>query len=616
MRCPPGRKQAAEPIVARGSLRYTIRVTSENVAPKSRIPFRGYWEILAKYLRRRTPTFALLAVLIVSGIALQLVNPQIIRRVIDGALGGAADRALMFLAGLYIAVALVQQALGVAAAYVGENLAWKATNELRADLAEHCISLDMRYHNDTTPGELIQRIDGDVAEFSNFFSQLVIRILANVLLILGIIGALFLESAALGGLFTLFAAVTLLSMNFVKNLAVGPEKLLREANTELSGFLEERLAGTEDIRSCGATGWVLNGLYAIQRRILAHWKRAGAMHFWIRMIAGVVLTSGYAAAFVAGERLYRSGAMSIGTVFLLITYLTILSRPIRELSQQVDSLQSVGASVARIRELRATVPTIVDGTGPDLPAGCPLGVEFRSVSFSYLDGEPVLHGLSFSLPPGEILGLLGRTGSGKTTIARMVFRLYEPTEGRILIGGTGIEGTRLADLRHRVAMVTQDVQLFEGTVRENITFFDDAIPDATILGAIDRLGLSAWLSGLPRGLDTRLETGGRGLSAGQAQLLAFTRVFLRDPGLVILDEASSRLDPATERLIERAVDRLLENRSAIVIAHRLPTVERADDILIVEDGRAVEYGRRARLAADSGSRFSGLLKVGMEEMLA
>jgi ATP-binding cassette subfamily B protein len=591
-------------------------VADEKKSRGTRIPFRGYWEILERYLRKRAPAFVLLALLICTGIALQLVNPQLIRRVIDGALAGAAGSRLVLLAALYIAVALAQQGLGIAAAYVGENLAWGATNELRADLAAHCVSLDMRYHNDTTPGDLIQRIDGDVAEFSNFFSQLVIRILANVLLILGILGALYLEHAAVGGVFTLFAAVTLVTMNFLRNLAVDPEKQLREATTELSGFLEERLAGTEDIRSSGAVGWVMNGLYAIQRKILVHWRRSGAMHFWIRMLAGVVLTAGYAAAFVCGYYLYRSGVMTIGTVYLLVSYIVLLSRPIRELSQQVDSLQSVGASVERIRELKSIVPTILDGTGPDLPGGRPLGVEFQSVSFSYLPGEPVLHDVSFSLPPGEVLGLLGRTGSGKTTIARLVFRLYEPTGGRILVGGTPVADTRLADLRHRVAMVTQDVQLFQATVRENITFFDPTVDDERIREAIGSLGLSDWLARLPQGLDTRLETGGRSLSAGEAQLLAFTRVFLRDPGIVILDEASSRLDPATEQLIERAVDRLLANRSAVVIAHRLGTVERADDILIVDDGRASEYGRRVRLAADPGSRFSGLLKTGMEEMLA
>ncbi len=586
-----------------------------------KIPFRRYWDILGKYLRKRGGSFILLMSLILAGIGLQLVNPQIIRAVIDGALGEKADSGLVALAALYILVALAQQGLGIASAYVGENLAWKATNELRADLAEHCLSLDMAYHNGTTPGELIQRIDGDVAEFSNFFSAGVVRILANVLLILGIVVVLLFENPALGGVFALFATLALLCLNVVKSLAVGPEKRLREANTELSGFLEERLAGTEDIRSSGAVDYVLGGLYSIQRRILVHWKGAGAMHFWVRMIAGVVLTLGIATAFVAGSYLYRGGLMTVGGVFLLVSYILLLSRPIRELSQQVDSLQSVGASVERIRELRSILPGIVDGPGGEAPAGGtarggPLGLDFESVSFSYLEGEGVLRDLSFALRPGEALGLLGRTGSGKTTVARLVFRLYEPSGGRILLGGRPIAEARLAELRHRVAMVTQDVQLFQASVRDNISFFDPAVSDGRILEAIDALELGDWLAGLPEGLDTRVETGGRSLSAGEAQLLAFTRVFLRDPGLVILDEASSRLDPATERLIERAVDKLLENRSAIVIAHRLGTVERADGILILEGGRAAERGARTALAADKGSRFSALLRTGMEEALA
>ena len=591
--------------------------TMEDVASSKglKIPFRGYWDILSRYLTKRSGTFVFLGALICTGIGLQLANPQLLRGVIDGALAGRPSSGLVLSAVVFILVALTQQLLGVAAAYVGENLAWQATNELRSDLAEHCVSLDMKYHNDTTPGELIQRIDGDVAEFSNFFSQLVVRILANVLLMIGILGVLYFENAAIGGVFTLFAALTLGTLSFVKNLAVGPEKLLREANTDLSGFLEERLAGTEDIRSSGAVDYVLNGLYSLHRKIMGFWKQAGLMHFWVRMISGVVLTIGYAAAFVGGYTLYRSGAMTVGTVFLLIYYMGLLARPVRELAQQVDSLQSVGASVERIRELKALRPTILDGSGPDLPVRRPLGLEFQSVGFAYLEGEPVLDSLSFSLPPGDILGLLGRTGSGKTTIARLSFRLYEPTTGRVLLDGTPLPDTRLADLRARVALVTQDVQLFQATVRENITFFDRSVPDSAILKAIESLELDEWLAGLPLGLDTRLEQGSRGLSAGEAQLLAFTRVFLKDPGLVILDEASSRLDPATERLVERAVDRLLRNRSAIVIAHRLHTVGRAQDILILDKGRALEYGNRAALAADPASRFAGLLKTGMEEML-
>ena len=166
-----------------------------------------------------------------------------------------------------------------------------------------------------------------------------------------------------------------------------------------------------------------------------------------------------------------------------------------------------------------------------------------------------------------------------------------------------------------MALVTQDVQLFQATVRDNLTFFDRTISDDRIQTVIEQLELSEWYASLTDGLDTKLETGGRGLSAGEAQLLAFTRVFLRDPGLVILDEASSRLDPATEQLIERAVGKLLQERTAIIIAHRLGTVQRADDIMILRDGQTVEYGNRVALTAAPDSRFAHLLRTGMEEVL-
>jgi ATP-binding cassette subfamily B protein len=238
------------------------------------------------------------------------------------------------------------------------------------------------------------------------------------------------------------------------------------------------------------------------------------------------------------------------------------------------------------------------------------------VSFGYNGGESVLEGLSFELRAGGVLGLLGRTGSGKSTLARLVFRLYDPKQGEILLDGSNLREMKLGALRGRVAMVTQEVQLFRGSVRDNLTFFDRSVADERIVGAIGELGLGEWLKGLPKGLDTELEAGSRSLSAGEAQLLAFTRIFLRDPGLVILDEASAKLDPATEQRIERAIDRLLEGRTAIIIAHRLGTVQRAEQVLILEDGKALEFGERQRLASDPGSRFYALLQTGLEEVLA
>ena len=236
-----------------------------------------------------------------------------------------------------------------------------------------------------------------------------------------------------------------------------------------------------------------------------------------------------------------------------------------------------------------------------------------------VDKEIVLQDISFRLEPGRVVGLLGRTGSGKTTLTRLLFRLYDPDEGSICLGnstdGIDIRQLPVQELRRRVGMVTQNIQLFHATVRENLTFFDSRVPDERILEALRDLGLWEWYFSLSEGLDTELESGGGGLSAGEAQLLAFTRIFLRDPGLVILDEATSRLDPATEYLIERAVDKLVRNRTAIVVAHRLGTVQRADDIVILEDGRVCEVGERERLAEDPSSRFYHLLQTGLEEVL-
>jgi ABC-type multidrug transport system fused ATPase/permease subunit len=242
-------------------------------------------------------------------------------------------------------------------------------------------------------------------------------------------------------------------------------------------------------------------------------------------------------------------------------------------------------------------------------------VELDHVSFAY-DAELVLDDVSLSLPPGEVLGLLGRTGSGKTTISRLLFRLHDVTDGAVRLGGTDVRDARLAELRDRVGLVTQDVQLFAGTLRDNVTLFDPDVDDERLRQVFTALDLDEWIGELPAGLDTVLGPTARGLSAGEAQLVALARVFLKDPGLVVLDEASSRLDPHTEQLLEHAVTRLLAGRTGIVIAHRLSTVERADSIVILERGRVIEHGRRAALASDPDSRFSLLLRTGVEEVLA
>jgi len=580
------------------------------------VSLRAYGQLLARYLKHQWSRFALLVMLVCSSIGLQVVNPQILRSFIDAASADAETGRLLIAAVAFLLAALTQQVLGVAATYTGELVAWTATNALREDLAAHSLTLDMQFHNDRSPGEFVERIETDSTNFSNFFSQLVVRVAGNLLLLAGIVAAVAIENRVLGGVFLVYTLMSLAALAKVRGISVPHQKALRESETEMFAFLEERLAGTEDIRSCGAVDYVIGRLNALHGVIVKRWWMAEFSRLGIGTAGGMMLVLGYGIAFVSSYYLYTQGLITVGTAYLIFHYISLLSRPVRELTTQVESLQNIGATVERLQELFDQKSTIVDGPSAAIPAGRPLALEFDSVSFSYTEGKPVLKNVSFQLPAGRVLGLLGRTGGGKTTIARLLFRLYDPTDGCIMLDGIDIKQATLAELRQRVAYVTQDVQLFQASVRDNITFFDRSIPDARILEVIEALGLAEWYRTLPEGLDTRLQSGGRSMSAGEAQLLALTRVFLRNPGLVVMDEASSRLDPSTEQFVERAVDRLLAGRTAIIIAHRLGTVHRSDDIMVIDGGEIAEYGRRVELMSDPGSRFYKLRQAGLEELLA
>jgi ATP-binding cassette subfamily B protein len=325
-------------------------------------------------------------------------------------------------------------------------------------------------------------------------------------------------------------------------------------------------------------------------------------------------------SYIWGYRLFRSSALTIGSVYLIFYYLDLIRGPLWGIQRQVQELQRATAGINRIDDLFNESATIKDEGMEKLPRG-PLELDCDDVSFRYEDDPDtlILKDITFRLKPGRVLGLLGRTGSGKSTLSRLLLRLYEPSSGVIRLGDSenvqiDLSLVKQASLRQRIGMVTQEVQLFHATVRDNLTLFDDEISDDDILSALEHLGLSQWLEFLPDGLDTPLGAG-KSLSAGESQLLALGRVFLADAGLIILDEASSRLDPATEQLLERAITRLLDGRTAIIIAHRLATVRRADEIVILSDGEIVEYGDRIGLEKDPTSRFSQLLKLGMEEAL-
>jgi ATP-binding cassette subfamily B protein len=425
---------------------------------------------------------------------------------------------------------------------------------------------------------------------------------------------LFLEDWRIGVLLSGFALIALIFMTRGGGFVAVRAGAARESAADLSGYLEERLAGLPDLKTSGADAYAMARLH---ERLAARFHRARASAFASSLFngtVGLIFALATGAALASSASFYGAGAMSLGTVFVIFRYTGMLRQPLQRLTRQMNSFQQATGGIVRVRELMAAETRVPNGGDKALPPGA-LSVELDGVSFAY-ETEPVLHEVSCRVEPGEVLGLLGRTGSGKTTISRLLFRLHDPGEGTVRLGGVDLRQADLDGLRARIGLVTQEVQVFQGTLRDNVTLFDGTVSDARLRGVFGDLGLDAWLSTLPAGLDTLLGAQGRGLSAGEAQLVALARVFLKDPGLVVLDEASSRLDPATERLLEGAITRLLAGRTGVIIAHRLATVERADRVLILDRGRVAESGRRADLANDPSSHFARLLRVGAAEVVA
>jgi ABC-type multidrug transport system fused ATPase/permease subunit len=410
----------------------------------------------------------------------------------------------------------------------------------------------------------------------------------------------------IGAVMLLFALAAVFVVRRLQNVAVPQVKALRQAKADLSGFLEEHLGATEDIKGSGArahvTGRLDRLLEAYTRRM--KWESVAFRISSSALEIGVSIAT--AAVLALGAILLREGSISLGTVFAGFQYANLVSLTLFRISARMDQFNGAVAGMDRINELFAVRNEVADTGKAALPEGR-LAIAFDDVRFGYKPGTPILHGLTFTVASGQTVGLLGRTGSGKSTIARLLFRGYDVSSGAIRLGGVDVRDVPLAALRSRIGVVTQEVQLLHASVRDNLTFFAPGISDSRLDEVLAEMGLGPWRAALSDGLDTLVGDGGLALSAGEGQLLAFARVLLRDPDIVILDEASSRLDPATEQMIESAVRRLLNGRTAVVIAHHLATVAQLDHIIVLEDGQILEQGLRAELADDPSSRFAGLL---------
>jgi ATP-binding cassette, subfamily B, bacterial len=566
------------------------------------------WSALGALLWPDRARWFVLGALVACTSALMLAGPLVVRRLVDRAAAGAGSNEISGLAVLYLVIALLTQLVAVLVAWRATTAAWTTTNQLRLDMARHVLGLDHEFHRTHTPGELIQRVDGDVTSVSEFLGLVVPKAFGAGLLISGMVVVLAVLDWRLAVGLVVYLGFTFWIVVRSRHRAVTESADEMGSLGRLYGGIEERLVAAEDLRSNGAGAHVAwrfvedsaDALASTVRR-----ERAFLTMWWFVQLA---LAAGWVVVLVFGAWTVSRDLASIGTIFLLYQYILLVGRPLEDLVHQLETVQKANGAMVRVLDLLAIRPNIVDG-GTTSPAPGPLDVRFRDVAFDYGDDQPVLRGVDLTFAAGRSVGIVGRTGSGKTTLSRLVLRLVEPTNGVVELGGVPIGEIPVGELRRRVALVSQEVELFAGSIRDNVTLFDDSIDDATVVDALRAVGLGALADA---GIERELGAAGTGLSAGEAQLLSLARVWMRDPDVLVLDEATARIDPQTEQQIEAAIARLMVGRTTLVIAHRLATLHAVDDIVVFERGAVAEFGARADLVGDDESQFARLVLLTLE----
>ena len=569
------------------------------------------WRALAALLRPDAWRWVGLGALVAAGSGLILTGPLIVRNIVDKATTGTTTAQLTRLAILFLIVAVATQLINMAVAWMATVTAWHTTNGIRIRLARHVLGLSHAFHRQHTPGELIQRVDGDVTSVSDFMGRVIPRAAGALFMMVGMIGVLIVVDwrLALGALVYVTLAVSVVVRG--RHRAVGESSDEMGSYARLYGGIEERLTAAEDLRSNGA------GAHAMWRFVEDSADALGSavrrekafLRMWWAVDSSVA--AGSVVSLVISAMLVSRHIISVGDAFLLFQYVLLLSRPLEDMVDQLETVQKANGAMVRVIDLLDVEPDIRDAGTTLAPRG-PLSIEFRDVSYDYGDDQVVLQSVNLRFAAGRSIGIVGRTGSGKTTLSRLVLRLVEATSGSVHLGDVPIAEIPISELRRRVALIPQEVELLSGTVRDNVTLFDEQPSDEAVVVALHNAGLGTLADG---GIHRRLGAGGTGLSAGEAQLLALARVWLRDPDIVVLDEATARIDPATETLLEDAVARLTLGRTTLIIAHRLSTLRHVDEIVVLDHGQVVEHGNRADLADDIDSRYRHLLELAHDEVV-
>ena len=524
--------------------------------------------------------------------------------------------AIRWLIGLLLVAVLIRLALQGSQSLLVQTIGQRLTAQLRIDLFSHSLNLSLRFHDRTPVGKLITRLTNDVDALAEVFGSGAIGVLADIVTFVVIATLMLSINRPLGLLLlALQVPITLLVISLQQRYRKANYRV-REELGQLNSDLQENLQGLEVVQMFRREN-LNSARFAITN---AKYRRAvDGTIFYDSAISSLLEWISLAAVSLVlaiGGHLVTSGAMGLGVLTTFILFSQRLFDPLRQLAERFTQIQAGLTAVERIDELLDQPLDIQNATTFTVSNQPKSGeVIFEDVCFAYRDDEPILQHINMHIAPGEHVALVGPTGSGKTTVIRLLCRLYEQQQGRILLDGIDIRGIQIAELRKRLGVVLQDTFLFSGNVENNLKL-DTNIARPELEKLCNDLGLSPLLERLPNGLDTSLRERGGNLSSGERQLLAIARVALRNPSILIMDEATAFLDPSTEATLQRDLGRLLTNRTAIVIAHRLATVEASDRILVLKRGRVVEEGNHTDLRAQGGlyAQFADLQEKGLASL--
>ncbi|MFI0795608.1 ABC transporter ATP-binding protein [Micromonospora rubida] len=556
-------------------------------------------------------TLALALVYMVGRVAV----PVAVQQGIDKGIVGGLDLAVVWtVVAVAVAVLVVTTTCGYLMMRRLFTVSETALANVRTRAFRHVHDLSMLHQQSERRGSLVSRVTSDVDQITQFLQWGGVILIVN----LGQLAVTTVVMLAYSWQLTLVVlaafAPAMLVIRLLQRRLAGAYGVVRQRMGTLLGTIAESVVGAPVIRAYGIAGRTARRLdEAIEGQRQAQ-QRAIRISILGSSVGELAAGLALAGVVVLGVTLGVDGTLSVGQLTAFLFLVTLFIQPVQIATEVLNEAQNAIAGWRRVLDVLDAVPDVADPAerGRELPSG-PLDIRFAGVGFAYPGGPPVLHDVSLEIPAKSRVAVVGETGSGKTTFAKLLTRLMDPTGGEVLLSGVPLRQVRFASLRTRVVMVPQDGFLFDATVGENVRFARPELTDAELTAAFIELGLADWLDGLPAGLDTQVGERGEALSVGERQLVALARAYVADPDLLVLDEATSAVDPATEVRLQRALDAVTRGRTTLAIAHRLSTAQAADEVIVVDRGRIVQRGPHDELVREPDSVYGLLYASWLEQ---